>query len=202
MTGLDGATARTQRHRPLNLVFQLPDVARPPVLRKGVQHLRAQLDIRLPQTIAGLAEEEGAEVRNFLPALAQRRHENANHAEAIVKVLPELAFGDLLFQIGIGRGQYPHVNPLGTRLTDRHDLRLLEKPQQLRLYVNRQIADLIEEQRAASGCSHEARLIRNRAGERTAAMPEELAVGEIPPGRRAVVRQEHRRASMRSDMDG
>src|SRR5215467_14564339 len=99
MARLDGATARTQRHRPLNLVFQLSDIARPPVLRKGVQHLRAQLDIRLPEAIAGLAEEERAEVGNFFPALPQRRHENANHAEAIVKVLPELAFSDLLFEV-------------------------------------------------------------------------------------------------------
>ena len=48
---------------------------------------------------------------------------------------------------------------------------------------------------------HETGLIRDRAGERAAAMAEQLAVGQIPPGRRAVVGQEHRGAAVRSDVN-
>ena len=49
---------------------------------------------------------------------------------------------------------------------------------------------------------HQAQLIVDRAGEAAAAMAEQLAVGELARGRRAVVWQEHRRASQRPDVDG
>ena len=49
---------------------------------------------------------------------------------------------------------------------------------------------------------HEAGLIGDGAGERAAAMAEQLAVGQIPAGRRAVVGQEHRGAAVRADVDG
>jgi hypothetical protein len=70
-----------------------------------------------------------------------------------------------LLQIGIRGGQHTHIDPLRARLADRHNLRLLEKAQQFWLYVGRQIADFVEEQRSTRGRPHEARLIRDGAGE-------------------------------------
>ena len=48
---------------------------------------------------------------------------------------------------------------------------------------------------------HEAGLIGHGARERAAAMAEQLAVREVPPGGRAVVGQEHRGAPVRPDVD-
>src|SRR5207247_9713382 len=85
---------------------------------------------------------------------------------------------------------------------NRQNLLMFEKPQQLWLHVEREVPDLIEEQRATGSRSDETRLIRHRAGKAAAAMSEQLTVGQLPPCRRAVVRQEHGGAAVRTHMDG
>ena len=92
---------------------------------------------------------------NLLAAIAQRRNQNADHREPVVQIFAEFALGHALFEVGIGRGDHADVDALRARFADRHDLALLEKPQQLRLHVERQVADFVEEQRAARGGPHE-----------------------------------------------
>ena len=93
-------------------------------------------------------------MRDFLAPVAQRRHVDPDHAQAIVQILTELAFGHSLFEVGVGGGEHADVDALGLRLADGHDLLLLQESQQLRLYVDGQIPDLVEEQRAAGGATH------------------------------------------------
>ena len=85
-------------------------------------------------------------MRNLLAPLAQRRHVNPDHAEPVVEILAELSLGDPLLEIGVGRREHAHVDRLRPRFPDRHDLALLEESQQLRLDVERQVADFVEEQ--------------------------------------------------------
>ena len=113
---------------------------------------------------------------------------DANDAEAIVKIFAELALGHALFEIRVGRSKNAHVHALRTRLSDRHDLLQLEEAQQLGLDVDRQVADFVEEERAARRRAHQTGLIGNRSRKAAAAMAEQLAVGEIASRRRAVVR--------------
>ena len=101
-------------------------------------------------------------MRDLLAPLAQRRDVDADHAEAVVQVLAELAFGDALFEVGVGGGDHAHVDALRPRLADRHDLALLEEAQQLRLHVERQVADFVEEQRAARRRAHQTRADRRQ----------------------------------------
>ncbi len=126
---------------------------------------------------------------------------DADHAEPVVEIFAELAFGHPLLEVRVGRGEHADVHRLWTRLADRHDLALLQESQQLRLDVERQVADFVEEQRASDRRSNQSLLIGDRAGEAAAAMPEQLAVGQLARGRRAVVGQEHRGASWRADMN-
>ena len=105
--------------------------------------------VRLAQPLARLAQKERAQVRDLLAPLAQRRHVDADHAQPVEQILAELAFAHALLEIGVGRRDDAHVDPLRPGLADRHDLALLEEPQQLRLHVERQVADFVEEQRAA-----------------------------------------------------
>ena len=116
---------------------------------------RAQLDIGLAEPIAGFPQKKCAQVRDLLAPFAERRDVDADHAQPVVQILAELPFGHSLFQIGVGRGQHAHVDVLRTRVANRHDFRLLEKTQQLGLDVERQVADFVEEERAARGRSHE-----------------------------------------------
>ena len=107
-----------------------------------------------------------------------------------------------MLEVRVGRREDADVDRLRAGFADRHYLALLEKAQQLRLNVERQVADLVEEQRAARGSADEALLIRDRAREAAAPMSEQLAVGQVALRRRAVVGEKHRRAPRRADMNG
>ena len=191
MVGLHHSARRAHGHRPLDLVLQLADVSRPPVSGQQVERRRRELNPRLVQPFARLSQEKRAEVGNFLLSIAQRRHVDSNHAEAVVQVLSKPALRHTLLQVGVGGREDPDVDPLGPRLTDRRDLALFEKPEQLRLNVKRKIADFVEKQRAVPGGSDDTGLVRHRAGKAAASMTKQLAVSHIACRGRAVVGEEH-----------
>ena len=141
-------------------------------------------------------------MRNLFAPFAQRRHVDANHGQAVEQILAKFSFRDALFEVGVGGGQHAHVHSLRVCFADRHDLVLFEEAQQLGLHVERQVADLVEKERAGISRSHQPRLVGHRAGERAAAMAEQLTVGQVAAGGGAVVRQKHRAAAQRADMDG
>src|SRR5437660_4060688 len=100
MPRVDGSAARAQGHGALNLVLQLSHVAGPPILRERVEGSRAQLNVGLPQAVAGFAKKERAEVRDFLAPVPQWRHMDSDDRQSIVKILAKLTIGHTLFQIG------------------------------------------------------------------------------------------------------
>jgi hypothetical protein len=71
------------------------------------------------------------------------------------------------------------VHARGGRLVERRDLARFEEAEQLRLEVEAELADLIEEQRAVAGASDDAEIIVIRPGECAAAMAEQLALEEM-----------------------
>ena len=85
---------------------------------------------------------------------------------------------------------------------ERGNFARLEKPQQLRLQLEAELADLVEEQRAVPGGTNHARVVAIGAGERAAAMAEQLALEHLPRDRRAVERHERLVGADRIAMDG
>ena len=67
---------------------------------------------------------------------------------------------------------------------DALDLALLDRAQQLGLQVEAQVADLVEEQRAAGGQLELAELLLVRAGERAALVAEQRALDQLVRDRR------------------
>ena len=126
---------------------------------------------------------------------------HTNHAQAVEQILAELSFGDPLFEIRVRGGDDPNIDLLGPRFADRQHFTLLEKPEQFRLDVDGQVADFIEEQRAADRGPQDAGLIRHRARKAAAPMAKELTVSQFARRARAVVGQEHAAASKRSGMN-
>ena len=82
------------------------------------------------------------------------------------------------------------VDPPRLERTDAVDFAELQHAQQLRLHRQRQLADLVEEQRAAVGQLEQARLVVGGAGERAAHVAEQLALEQRLDDRRAVDRHE------------
>ena len=122
-------------------------------------------------------------------------HVNADDAQPIEQDLRGTVLRDPLLEVGVGGRDDADVDARRARLADRHDLPLLEESQQLRLHVERQIADLVEKDRAADGGADHAGLVGHRAGEAAAPVAEQLAVGELAGRAGAVVGQEHRGAA-------
>ena len=75
-------------------------------------------------------------------------------------------------------------------VADRMNLAAFEEAQELRLDGRLELADLVEEQRAALGRADDARKRVDRAGERAAPVAEELALDELARHGGAVERHE------------
>src|SRR6476659_7265023 len=89
------------------------------------------------------------ELLDVLRALAQRGQVQRQDIETIVEVFAETALRDRLTQSNIGRCHDANVDIDRLAPADTHDLSILEKPQKVSLQVDRHVADLVEEQRAA-----------------------------------------------------
>ena len=132
-------------------MIELADVARPAVLE---QHLhRAALEAGEPLAVAlrVLAEEVLREQRQILAAVAQRRQPDLDRVQAEQQVLPEPAGADLVVQLGVGRRDDPDVDAPRARRSEPLELAGLDDAQQLGLLAERDVGDLVEEQRALVG---------------------------------------------------
>ncbi len=88
------------------------------------------------------------------------------------------------------------------RAADPAEFALLEHAQKLHLQLDRHVADLVEEERAAAGGLEAADAAFVGAGERAALMAEELAFEEVARDRRAVQRHERAAPARRVHVDG
>ena len=112
------------------------------------------------------------------------------HRQPEVEVLAELARRDRGLQVAVRRRDDAHVDVQRHRAADALEPLLLERAQDLRLQRQRQLADLVEEQRAAVRELELARLARRRAGERALLVAEQLRLEQRLGNRRAVDRDE------------
>src|SRR5207253_1219460 len=100
---------------------------------------------------------------------------HGDDGEAEIEVLAEAAVVHLALEASVRRGDDADVDLTGARLPDAADLLRLERAQELRLHLERQLADLVEENGAALGRLERAHPIAVGAGERAAHVPEQLA---------------------------
>src|SRR6266478_7919751 len=193
---------RREDHRALDQVRELAHVAGPRIRAQRVQRLgRNDLDVpvhRAREPVNEVPDERG----NVLGALAQRRHVDGEDVEAVIEVVAETLLVDHRAEIAVRRRDQPHVHLDGLRPADALELLLLEHPQQLRLELERDLADLVEEQRATVRDLESSDLLRDRAGESAALVTEELALEETRWNGGAVDLHERARAPPAAVVDG
>src|SRR5262245_21995442 len=88
---------------------------------------------------------------HILPALAKSRQHNRKHIQSIEQIPPELTGAHVFHQVAIGGGDDSDVDPRRPWTAKPIDLPFLKHTQQLRLQLERQLADLVEENRPAVG---------------------------------------------------
>src|SRR6185369_13749332 len=125
---------------------QLAYVARPAV---AVQRLHGRVRERRawrPRDLAREVLDQGADV---LRALAQRRDVDARHREPEIEIGPEGPLIGLGAQVAVGRGDDADVDLDVLLAADAAERPPLEDAEQGRLDRQRQLADLVEEDRSA-----------------------------------------------------
>ena len=84
-------------------------------------------------------------------ALAQRRQVDREDRDPVPEVLAEAALGDHRVQVAMRGGDDAHVDVERLAAADALEAAVLQDAQQPHLRRQRQLADLVEEQRAAVG---------------------------------------------------
>src|SRR6185369_170489 len=182
---------RRRHHRqPVADVLELADVAGI-VERDEARHRSVGQALAFDAELArALLQEEARERRDVLVALAQRRQPEANDVEAVEQVFAERAGLYALLEILVRRGDHAHVALHRVVAADAVELAVGEDAQEARLQVERHVADLVEEERAAVGLLKAAAPRRLRTGERAALVAEELRLEQVLRDRRGVDRDE------------
>ena len=158
----------------LDGVLQFAHIARPGI---GEQQFHALAGDAVEDAAVLLGEPAGEvvdEQADVVAALAQGRHGEHDHVEAVVEVLAEGAAPHLLLQIAVGGGEDAHVDAHRRLAADALQFLLLQHPQQLDLHRRRGLADLVEEEGAAVGLDELALAAAVGAGEGPLLVTEEL----------------------------
>ena len=129
---------------------------------------------------------------DVLAAIAQGRHGDVHDVEPVQEIEPEPPGVHLAAQIAIGGGDNPDVDAPRHVLADAAQLAFLDDAQHLRLRPRRQLANLVEKERAAVRFFEHAGALGRRAGERAARVAEQLGLDEVVRQRGTVQRAERR----------
>src|SRR5271163_909198 len=126
------------------------------------------------------------EQRNILGALPERRHAQWEHAESVIKVLPQCTLENRTPQIAVRRGDHADVHLDRLASSQPFELALLKHAQEFQLHLSGHFADLIEEYSTAVSELEAADSLLRRARERALLMAKQFAFDEAGGQRRAI----------------
>ena len=110
--------------------------------------------------------------------LAQWRHKEGNHVQAIKKVFPEVSFLNLLFEILVGSADNSYVHGQIRPGANRGKALFLDHAQHFRLSAQAHIANLVQEERASICQFEPPDLVFMRARESSLDVAKQLALQE------------------------
>src|SRR5437867_10585776 len=164
--------------RPLDAVLELAHVAGPDVGKEALRGLGREPGDALAGLRGVAVDEVLREEEHVAPPRPQRRHLDVDHVDPDVEILAEAALLDSRLEVAVGRRDQVDVEGyLVVGAGGPHAARL-ERPQELRLEGERQVADLVEEERTPARLHEEPLARRVRVGEGAAHVPEELALDQ------------------------
>src|SRR5262249_24286320 len=130
--------------------------------------------------------------RDVVGALAERWHRHPRDGESVPEILAEATARALFGEVRVRRRDDPDVDAPGRTPTQGPNLEAVEGREELRLELERQLADLVEEERTSVGRLEGTDSIADGAGERAADVSEQLAFDQVRGDRGAV--EDHERA--------
>ena len=142
--GSDGADERR-----LGRVGELAHVTGPAREGRHADGDGAQRQRRQTVACGGAGHDAVQQRRDVAAALVEARDADRHDCEAVVEVGPEAAVGDALVEVDVGRRDDPDVGGAGLGGAERVVDAVLEELQELGLGAGGELADLVEEERAA-----------------------------------------------------
>ncbi|MBI4614723.1 MAG: hypothetical protein HY720_14020 [Planctomycetes bacterium] len=135
--------------RRLYEVFDLADVSGPRVRGQELDRLLVESAGRTPRVGIEALHEARGEEGQILESLAERREADLRAAEAEVEVFAESLARDPRREVRVRGGDHANVNLRGCGAPDRPDLAFLEDAEEPCLEIERDLGDLVEEERPA-----------------------------------------------------
>ena len=162
---------RSEMDRALDGMFELADISRPRIFDEGAAEGPRQL-----HRIGGaeVLENVPGESQYVVPTLPERRQFDGDHGQAKIQVLPKSARMNLRLERTVRGCDQPDVDESPIVFAETLDGPGLHNAQELRLQVEREFADFVQEQRSAVGGFKRAFPLLAGVGERTPSVAEEL----------------------------
>ena len=117
--------------------------------------------------------------RDVVDAIAQGRHRQRHHVEAVEEIFPKAARLHLGFEVAVGGGDDAHIHRQLALGADRPDGFLFQSPQQGRLHGERHLAYLVQKEGALVGDPEQAVAPLAGAGEGPLHVAEQLAFQQL-----------------------
>ena len=169
----------SQRGGAFDGVFQLRHISGPKVGAEDLHGLAGDLKRAVGAAVDPAFEEMGNKQGDIIGRFAQGGQGDGDHVEAVIKVFAEGAFLEALFERLVGGGDDADIDLDGSVFADAPDFALLQDAEEAALEHRGHGADFIEEDGSAVGFLKQALFVVNRAGERAAAMAEQLGFEQI-----------------------
>ena len=159
----------------LDRTLEFANIAGPGIGEEQTQSLRTDLVDPFTHGGPNLSQECAGQQGNIIAPVSQGRELDARDANTIEQIGSKGSSDDVLAQVVMSRGQHANVYLSWFGLAQSRDLFFLQHTEQACLYVERDIADLIEKHRATVSRLEEPRLVDDRSGKGAARMAKELA---------------------------
>src|SRR4029450_12243945 len=154
-------------------VLELANVARPVIARHRLERLGREALTWLVQPFARSAQTIDGNFDDVATAIAKWRDGQRDHVQPVEEIFAEVSGLSELAQIAVRRRDQPHVDVTILRRAKSADFPLLQYAQQASLCFERQLADLVQEERSAMRGLHEAAACAARARARPDFVAEE-----------------------------
>ena len=175
-----------QDHHRFDEVAELTHVARPGRIYQSLHSLRGNAPEGPVMLLRQRPNESPHEQRDVFPALSQRREVDVEDVEAVVEIVPELTEGDGSRKERLVAASTRTSTWMGLTSTHPEERPALEHAKELDLRRRRDLADLVEEDRARVGQLEPAEPPLRRAGERALLVAEQLLLEQRVGERGAV----------------
>src|SRR3990172_3193375 len=130
-------------------MIQFAQVSRPVIIEKSRAGIGGQMPLVEPILANRTLQKVLREQQDVIPAFSQGRHLYGKMMEAVVEILAERPLAHHCRQVAIGGGHDAHVRWNVTQAADVTELLSLDHLEQLDLYVNWKVTDLIQKNGAS-----------------------------------------------------